>query len=343
MNIACPHCQETITLERTVNHDTELSACRGCFNPYIIKKSNSGMETIPVPGVSDFRIGATAESLAGQVMDKLAGSLDKLPVLPAIAQRVLEVTQDEDSSMQDLALVIEEDTVMSAKVLTVSNSALYGGLTQITDLSGACTRLGMNTVSGIVQTVANENLYTSDNPDALEAMQKLWHHAVATSYLSNEIAKLISSPFAGTLHLAGLVHDIGKIALIDIIYKAKDGPLLELQSKPELFQEIISRYHTIFGLHIVLQWNLPPELAMAVYYHHNPEQAPSENWKSIAHTVALANATAHVSGWGSEYTKDVSLMTFPSAAHFSIADIKLATMRVDLDDKMESLLGALKE
>jgi len=50
---------------------------------------------------------------------------------------------------------------------------------------------------------------------------------------------------------------------------------------------------------------------------------------------------AHVSDWGSEYTQDVALVTRPSAVYFSFTDIKLATMRVDLDEKMESLLGAL--
>ena len=341
MNIACPHCTESITLVRNVTHQTELSACRQCFNPFLIQSLDTGLETVIVPGVPDFRIGASPESLAGQIMREIGGALDTLPVLPDIAHRVLEVTGDPNSSMQDLAAVIEEDTVMTAKVLTVSNSALYGGLNQITDLSGACTRLGVNTVSSIVQTVANENLYKVENAEAYAAMQKLWHHAVATSYLCNEIAKLISSPHAGTLHLAGLVHDIGKIALIDIIFKATEGPLVELQSKPELFQEILSRYHTLFGLHIILQWNLPPELAMAVYYHHKPGQAPNENWKSIAHTVALANAVAHVSGFGSEHEVDISLISFPSSAYFSLTDIKLATLRVDLDEKMESLLGAL--
>jgi len=90
----------------------------------------------------------------------------------------------------------------------------------------------------------------------------------------------------------------------------------------------------------VQDWT-PADFAIAAYCHHDPDNAPHDEWKTISHTVALANSMAHVSDWGSEYTQDVALVTHPSAVYFSFTDIKLATMRVDLDEKMESLLGAL--
>jgi len=305
------------------------------------RASDVHIEPKMLSNAHDARMGAGADSLAGQVLAHIPHALESLPVLPAISQKVLKLVDDPDSSMSEFADLIREDTVMAAKVLTVSNSALYGGLSQITDLSNACARLGMRTVASIVQTVANENLYKVDNPEAQKLMEKLWHHAVATAYLSHEIALLLSVPNAGIYHLAGLIHDIGKIALVDIIYSAEDGSLAELKDKPEIVHEIMSNYHALIGLHIVQDWNLPPDFAIAAYCHHNPDDALHDEWKSIAHTVALANSMAHVSDWGSDYDQDVALITHPSAVYFSFTDIKLATMRVDLDEKMESLLGAL--
>lgn len=341
MNIECPYCQAATELERSITHSIELQACSNCLNPYAVSVASGNPEASMLPGVNDVRMGARPDSLAGQLLACIPAALDSLPVLPAISQKVLELVDDPESSMNDLAELIREDTVMSTKVLTVSNSALFGGLSEITELGNACARLGMQTVSGIVQTIANENLYKTKDPTAQALMEKLWHHAVATAYLSHEIALLMSLPNAGVYHLAGLVHDIGKIALVDTIYGAKKGPIAELKDKPELLHEIISSYHPLVGLHIIQGWNLPPEFAVAAFYHHDPDDVPDDEWKTITHTVSLANAMAHVSDWESEYRQDTALITHPSAVYFSLTDIKLATMRVDLDEKMESLLSAL--
>jgi len=71
-----------------------------------------------------------------------------------------------------MSILLEEELVTDAqfKPALKIQSALEQEK-QITDLSRACTRLGMNTLSGIVQTVTNENLYTSDNPAVLATMR----------------------------------------------------------------------------------------------------------------------------------------------------------------------------
>ena len=341
MNTTCPYCQSVMELQRNITHTIELHACTSCLNPYAVSPGSNSIQSNMLEGVHDVRQGARPDSLAGQVLEQIHEALKALPVLPAVSQKVLEMVDNPNSSMNDLADLIREDTVMSAKVLNVSNSALYGGLSEITDLGNACTRLGIKSVASIVQTIANENLYKVDDPAAKKIMERLWHHAVATAHISNEISVLMATPNVGTYHLAGLIHDIGKIALVDIIYSAADGPIADLKNNPDIFHEIMSNYHALLGLHIVQQWNLPPEFAIAAFYHHDPNAAETEEWKSIAHTVSLANAIAHISGWGSEYKQDVALITHPSAMYFSLSDVKLAVLRVDLDEKMESMLGAL--
>ena len=340
MSLQCPLCDSEIEVQRIVERENELSACSECFNPLLLSPQAGTVLATPLPKTPDIRVIAPEKSLGGRILSGLNSTIEKLPVLPEICKRVMTITNDPESSIEDLANLIAEDAVIAAKVLQVANSAMYGGLSEISDIKGACARLGMRTVANTVQTIASGNLYKSEDPKAMALMEKLWRHAVATAYLSGEIAYLVSEPRVDVLYLCGLMHDIGKVALLNIIAKKKTKDIAQLREKPELFAEVTERFHNLVGLHVVRSWKLPFEYAGAVYWHQNPDQVASKHLRQIAHIVALANAIAHQSGYPSDYELETSLLTHPSTSFFSLSDIKIATLRVDLEERMEVLLQA---
>lgn len=341
MKVTCPFCEDANELSRAVHPESELTVCAECNNPCLVIQTTGGAEAVPLPGWTDIRVTAPAESLGGQLLAGVKNHLDDLPLLPEISRRVMEVVADDDSGMADLADVISEDAILAAKILQVSNSALYGGLSEITGLQNACARLGMKTVANTVHSIAQGKLYQSDDKALQEVLERLWRHSVATAYLCSQIAELVSEDEPDVLYLMGLMHDVGKVALVHVMSASKNGVLGELREKQELFGEITRNFHPLIGLHVMKKWKLPADFSTSVFWHGAPNAASSEHWQRWSHIVSLANVVAHVAGYPSEYRKDVALLTHPSAAYFSLTDIKLATLRVDVEEKMDELLEAM--
>jgi HD-like signal output (HDOD) protein len=294
-------------------------------------------------GVADIRVVAQPGSIGGEILAHMDKAVDNLPVLPEIAQRVMDLVKSPESSARQLAAIISEDAVIALKILKVANSALYGGLTEIRDMTSACSRLGMKTISNIVQTVVNGNLYVTGNKQFRDMMRALWRHNVATAHCADEIAKMLAEPRSDELFIAGLIHDIGKVCLLEIISDAYSGNIGKLREAPELLQEVLENYHSLVGLSVIEHWGLSNEFSVTTYCHLDPATTPFEELTPMVHMVALASRIAHMSGFGFGTEDDTSLISHPSAAFLGLNDIRLATLRVDLLERLEPLLGALGE
>ncbi len=343
MTTPCPYCEAPVTADIPFGHVAVLTACTQCFNAYQIVDTEHGPKPLQLAGAQDLRTTAPPGSIGGELLARLMQTLDAMPVLPEISQRVLRMTSDPDVSMRDLAALVREDAVIAGQVMRAANSALYGGLTQITELDSACARLGMRTIANIVQTVANANLFVTGDPGVEAMMKQLWRHSVVTAVCANELARLVAEPRPDAHYLAGLIHDIGRVALLEIVSNTYGGVVRQLRESPELLIDVLEKFHTLVGLHAVLRWQLPPEFAVAVYYHAHPSRAPHKAWLHAAHLVALSDAVSRVLGYGSSAgTDDQSLLSHPSSSFLGLSDIKLAGLRVDLDEKLEELLVALE-
>ncbi|MCC6488014.1 MAG: HDOD domain-containing protein [Candidatus Hydrogenedentes bacterium] len=250
----------------------------------------------------------------------------------------MQLLRDPESTLKDIAETIRQDQAIAVKILQLANSALYGGLSTISNLDAACARLGTRTVANAVQAVANGNLYVTGHKEFRELMRSYWVHAVATAHCANQIATAIAEPRGDALFVAGLIHDIGAVVLLDIIASTRRGVLGELHGSPELVNEVLASYSHVVGLHVVHHWKLPPLFAVTTYFHHAPDLVMSEELRTATHVVCLANAVAEASGFGVDDGK-VSLVTHQSAKYLGLSDIKLAVMRADLEDAIKPLLA----
>lgn len=335
--IVCPYCQEPLPDAAKPAKGPKLYGCCACFNPYYLDWEGIQLKAVPLPHTSDIRHISPKGSIGGAILEALPVAVEKLPVLPEISQRVLAMVRDPDAAMKDVANLVRQDQVVALALMRVANSATYGGLTEIKDLNSACARLGMKSIANVVQTVASNNLFVTGDKRLKGFMQKLWRHSIATAYCANVIAVSMAEPRSETLFLAGLVHDIGKVMLLDIITGQYTGAISELRVTPELLREVIDGFHPLLGLHIAQRWNLPPEFGAILYFHHNPSATPHEEWTPMVHTVALGNLIAKVEGYGLYEVGETYLTSDESARYLNMSDIKLAGLRVDIADLLEPL------
>ncbi|MFP4501789.1 MAG: HDOD domain-containing protein [Candidatus Hydrogenedentota bacterium] len=340
----CPFCKEALHGGMKPGQNRVLRACTACKNPYIVVREGAALATHPIDTVQDVREMAPEGSIGGDLLAELPEAMKRLPMLPEVSQRVLSMVRDPEASMQDLANLIREDQVISLAVMRLANSPVYGGLSEITELNTACARLGMKTIANTVQAVANRNLFITGDQRLRTFMQQLWRHAIATAYCAEEVARIRAEPNTDLLFLGGLLHDVGKVALLEIVTNARSGALSALRDNPDLLREVLDGFHTLAGLHVVQAWGLPPEFHMLTFCHEDPALCFDEGILDRVHIVALANVVAKAEGFTVyDQAEDTMLIGHPSTRHLNLGDVKLASLRVDLTDRLESIIQALSQ
>ena len=237
-------------------------------------------------------------------MDKaqdIRESLEKLrnlPTLPAIIQRLHIAMLDPASSASSVARIIEDDPSMMARILKIVNSAMYGAWEPIVSLDLAGARLGFAAITNIATSTAGFRTYGRDGQADFDR-QAFWRHCISVGIGVNVVYERCKPQLArrhgkDMLHLAGLLHDVGKIVLephfhleyMAAVLAARDGRL-PLQ-KTE--REGLGTDHCEVGGWLGARWNLAPEVLQVIQWHHDPYQADPQHQE----LVLLAHVANHI-------------------------------------------------
>ncbi|MBX7254717.1 MAG: HDOD domain-containing protein [Candidatus Hydrogenedentes bacterium] len=334
--LICPYCNAEFVEEAKGGTAHRLVVCRTCLNP-LVAEGLLDETAAPIAGWEDIRNFAQPDSMTGAILAEMPRAIESLPVLPEFSQRILTLVRDINVSLSDLSAVVSEDQTLTIKLLRLANSVTFGGLQPVTDIKAACARLGLKTISNAVQAVANGKLYITGNALFRDRMRTLWRHALATAYCASELAHILALPRSESLFVAGLVHDVGKLVILEVVSNRYKGPLAGLRDNPKLLLEVESRLAPFIGLHVTAKWKLPPEFAFTTFFHKSPASTPSKDLLPMVHTVALAELIAEVSGFGTREPA-VSVSAHPSAHALGLNDIKLAALRVDIEEKLAPML-----
>ncbi|TKB24870.1 HDOD domain-containing protein [Desulfopila sp. IMCC35006] len=204
--------------------------------------------------------------------------INSLPALPTIVTQVIEVTADPESSASDLMQVILPDQTMCSTILKVANSAFFGIPRGVSTIDRAVVVLGHEEIKNIVIGKAIFSSFPTLSSDNKNTISLFWEHAFTCGLAAKIIGEQLRLP-ASELFIAGLIHDIGKLAML-MAFPNKYPILREIcnpsntnDSLEEQAQFAIS--HDKVGLQLARKWLLPEQLVMAIGYHHRPQDAPS--------------------------------------------------------------------
>lgn len=217
--------------------------------------------------------------------------VDSLPSLPLTVSKVLAVTSDPESSVEDLVHAILPDQAMCATILKLANSAFFGIPREIATIGKAVTILGFNEVHNIVLGKAVFNSFKDISHKNRKAIDLFWEH----SFTCGLAAKIVAPSFRcspGELFIAGLIHDIGKLAIFvarpDDYLQILELPRTDPLSCKELEIEIIGIDHEEVGIHLLNRWLFPDTLLCAVGFHHRPQACTTNPLYAVV--VQIANA-----------------------------------------------------
>jgi len=197
-------------------------------------------------------------TLEAEFAAELQAALDKdlltLPSLPDIAVRVGRAVLDETSNSRRVATVVQTDPVISAKLVRAANSAFFSGGHRVESLTAAITQLGFQLTHKLVLSFALREIFNVSSRAAQERMRELWRHSTQVSALCQTIAASDRRFEPQQALLAGLVHDIGVVAVVN--HLAQRAPQLD----PTVTDRIIAHLRGPIGGAILRKWRFPDEL-----------------------------------------------------------------------------------
>jgi HD-like signal output (HDOD) protein len=195
-----------------------------------------------------------------------------LPLLPAVATKLLAALDNEKISLAEVSRLINMDAAFTAEVLRLANSPVFPLRFEVVNVLHAVTVLGLARVRGLVLTVALRDCLVSmrllgsrSRPGGIEELvRRCWRHNLATALASEALAERqwIDKSLAYT---AGLLHDVGRLALI-----AADGQRYSevVNDAAETGESLTAVERRVLGVDaaeakrvIVETWKLPSALA----------------------------------------------------------------------------------
>lgn len=210
---------------------------------------------------------------------QLLGGLTSLPSLPPLYHRLMALIDNEQATTAEIAAVINEDIAMAAQLLRLVNSSYFSLNRRIVTIHEAVNYLGLDILRHLV--LARHIFSITENAQREEyRLDELWQHSLCTATLAMTIAEYISNdPTIGSsAYLAGLLHEIGKLILINALPDQYQEILRRCteqgrrQSEVEL--ELLGSHHAFIGGYLTSLWGLPHPITEAITMHHSAPMTP---------------------------------------------------------------------
>ncbi len=214
----------------------------------------------------------------------------KLFSLPDIYFQISEMINDPLFSAKDIGMVISKDPALSARLLKIVNSSLYGFRARIDRVSRAITIVGAEELKQLVLATSVINKF-SDIPSDLIDMTDFWLRSVQCAVITKSLAKESSVLHHERLFLTGLLHDIGSLVFYHKLPEKSLEVLLAADHDRSrvagLEQEIIGFTHAEVGSLLIKSWGLPESIYETINFYLNPEF--SQAHRLDAHLLCLAS------------------------------------------------------
>ncbi len=210
-------------------------------------------------------------------IEYIVSKVDDMKVLPEIINKIIALTDDPDSTVQDMEKAILKDSVLTTKILRLANSAYYGYARNISTISRAAVLLGFQAIKSLALASTMRTYLTDELKGYSLEKNQLWTQSQTCAIVSRFIAKQIKYPNPEEAYIAGLLRDIGKTILNQHMEKEYAEVLLRIEVDNLSFldaeREVLGFNHAEIGEKVAEKWNLPKALVDAIGHHHTPELA----------------------------------------------------------------------
>ena len=231
--------------------------------------------------------------------------LERLPTLSPMTTQLLARLARSNCDVIELTAVVEKDAVLSAQILRLANSAVFGRSQPINSVKHAIALIGVGPMRKFALGASISNLFARFRSAPSFSMARFNLHSVATGTLVELIADEIEFEDSNGAFVAGLLHDVGKLLIavsmpkqyeeILAVVAVSGAPLLACE------REILGTDHAELSGLAISRWELAEPIRWAAFYHHEPERAIDvENTGpgKLSLSLAVHQADAFINGLG---------------------------------------------
>lgn len=210
-----------------------------------------------------------------ELQEKLSTLVEDMPAFSSSVMRVMELTSDINCSPKELVEVIDHDPVMTVKILKLVNSAYFGLRHEVVSIKQGVVLLGINTLKNLAVTIAAVGMLPRHSIEGFDSQEFLLH-SLGTATIARILSQKIGIPAkdATDYFVAGLLHDFGKVVLVQFVSEEMESALRrsveEEQQLHHLERELIGFDHSEVGGELARKWGLPAELVLSIREHHEP-------------------------------------------------------------------------
>ena len=194
----------------------------------------------------------------------------RLPTMPQILIKLIELCQADQAGMAELAKLIANDAGMTSRVLRVANSAAYQRGGRKVGLLPALSVLGSDLVKSLLISESVFQTFNGFPHISGSDLRAFWKHSLTAAVLARDLAKTTNYPLVEEAYLAGLLHDVGRLALLAAapdVY-GFNFQLADNEKLCEAEQQCLHLSHAEAGAWLIERWEMDSFLADAVLYHH---------------------------------------------------------------------------
>jgi len=230
--------------------------------------------------------------------NEIIAKVGDLPSLPAVAARINAEIENENLSAKLLGAIIAEDPSLASRMLRLANSAFYGMPRQIASIERAVMVLGFDTVKNLALSISIFSFFQKGISPAIDVIG-LWNHSLGVAVSAKNLVSRTNPKLAEQAFLFGIVHDVGKIALIsqclsdmEQVYRhiTQDG-----MPQEEAEMKVLGFTHQKIGSLLIREWKFPEMFVTGVKLHHDLPPVLKECDESTAQltrAVCVANQLA---------------------------------------------------
>lgn len=207
----------------------------------------------------------------------IVGGIDRLPSAPNTYWELTMAAEKPETSLAEIAAIIERDPAMSLKVLQLVNSAYFGAARRVSTVQQAVGRLGLDLLKALTLSVHAFDTLQAPRLAGF-SIEQLQQHSFLTARLAKQLCR--DSAVGAEAFATAVLHDIGKLVLAVGATERFAQVLADQRASGRLLYELEVEHfgatHGEVGAYLLGSWGLPLTMVEAVAYHHQPRSASGE-------------------------------------------------------------------
>jgi HD-like signal output (HDOD) protein len=210
----------------------------------------------------------------------------QLPPAPKIAMRIRQLFTG-NTEIAEVVDLFKQDPTISAKLINLSNSVVYGGMTKNTDVGHAVRRLGIDRTVEVVMSICCRGYFVTNHPAFHKLVDDLWWHSLACAHATEMVAHRLGWQGKEDLFALGLLHDTGKLVLLQVAADLQHPNKSEMDVDLKELQSMIAANHRRYGANVLKLWGYSKEFVSLIDHHHFRGKQPKVSAGQILHQSDL--------------------------------------------------------